>query len=66
MNKSTIIRNVMSLAAKAECGALFDNTNEGAPLQNTLAEMGHPQTSTPIQVDNSTAHGFSNNQITQQ
>jgi hypothetical protein len=26
LNKSTIIQNIMSSAAKAECGALFDNT----------------------------------------
>jgi hypothetical protein len=43
LNKSTIMRNVMSSAAEAECGALFDNTKEGVPLRNTLVKMGHPQ-----------------------
>ena len=66
LNKSTIMRNVMSSAAEAECGALYDNTKEGVPLRNTLAEMGHPQPPTPLQVDNSTTHGFANKQIKQQ
>ena len=66
LNKSTIMRNVMSSAAEAECGALFDNTKEGVPLRNTLAEMHHPQPPTPAQVDNSTTHGFANKQIKQQ
>ena len=66
LNKSTIMRNVMSSAAEAECGALYDNTKEGVPLRNTLVEMGHPQPPTPIQVDNSTTNGFANKQIKQQ
>ena len=66
LNKSTIMRNVMSSAAEAECGALYDNTKEGVPLRNTLVEMGHPQPPTPVQVDNSTTHGFANKQIKQQ
>ena len=67
LNKSTIMRNVLSSAAEAECGALFDNTKEsGVPLRNTLTEMGHPQPPTPVQVDNSTTNGFANKQIKQQ
>ena len=66
LTKSTIMRNVMSSAAEAECGALFDNTKEGVPLRNTLHEMGHPQPPTPVQVDNSTTNGFANKQIKQQ
>lgn len=66
LTKSTIMRNVMSSAAEAECGALYDNTKEGVPLRNTLAEMKHPQPPTPVQVDNSTTHGFANKQIKQQ
>ncbi len=66
LNKSTIMRNVMSSAAEAECGALYDNTKEGVPLRTTLTEMGHPQPPTPVQVDNSTTNGFANKQIKQQ
>jgi hypothetical protein len=32
------MRNVMSSAAEAECGALFNNTKDGVALRNTLAE----------------------------
>ena len=66
LNKSKIMRNVMSSAAEAECGAVFENTTDAVPLQTTLEEMGHPQPPTPIQVDNSTAYGFANKQIKQQ
>jgi hypothetical protein len=59
------MRNVMSSAAEAECGAQFSNTKEGVPLQITLHEMGHPQPPTPTRVDNSTTHGFANKQIRQ-
>jgi hypothetical protein len=63
---STIMCNIMSSAAEAECGALFNNTKqEGVPLRITLEEMGHPQPPTPVQVDNSTTNGFANNQIRQ-
>jgi hypothetical protein len=57
---STVMQNVMSSAAEAECGALFNNTKEGVGLRNTLHEMGHKQPPTPVQVDNSTADGFAN------
>jgi hypothetical protein len=60
---STIMRNVMSSAAEAKCGALFNNTKEGVSLRITLHKMGHPQPPTPCQVDNSTTHGFANKQI---
>jgi hypothetical protein len=59
------MRNVMSLAAEAECGALFNNTKDGVALRNTLAKMGHPQPPTPVQVDNFTTHGFATKQIWQ-
>ena len=43
---STIICNVMSSAAEAECGALLYNSKELEALRKTLTEMGHPQQST--------------------
>jgi hypothetical protein len=48
LTTSIIMRNVMSLAAEAECGALFNNAKEGVALRNTLAKMGHPQPPTPM------------------
>jgi hypothetical protein len=66
LNKSKIMKNVMSSAAKAECGALFENTTDAIPLWNTLEEMGHPQPPTPIQVKRLTASGFTNKQSKQQ
>jgi hypothetical protein len=63
LNRSNVIRNVMESAAEAEVGALYDNPREAVPLRNTLQEMGYPQPPTPVQVDNSTANGFANNQF---
>jgi hypothetical protein len=66
LNKSTIMKNVLSSAAEAECGALYENTTEVIHLRNTLEEMGHKQPPTPVQVDNTTTNGFANKQIKQQ
>jgi hypothetical protein len=60
------MRNVMSSAVEAECGALFDNTKEGVPLRNMLNKMEYPQPLTPVQVDKSTTNGFAHKQIKQQ
>jgi hypothetical protein len=40
---SKVLKHVMSLAAKAEIGAVFINTKEGAVLRTTLEELGHKQ-----------------------
>jgi len=61
-----VIRVVVSSAAEAETGGLFSNMKEAVILRTTLDEMGHPQPSTPIQVDNSTACGIANDNIRQQ
>ncbi len=58
---ATIIKNVMSLVAEAELGALYLNAKETIYLQQILREMGHPQPPTPIQTDNTTAEGMVNN-----
>ena len=60
---ATIIKVVMSLAAKAELGALYLNAHEAVYLQQILTEMGHPQPRTPIQMDNLTAEGVVNHKI---
>jgi hypothetical protein len=63
LNISPIIRAVMSLAAEAKLGALFINAKTAVSMQRTLKEMGHPQTCTPIQTNNSTAHALLTNKI---
>jgi hypothetical protein len=60
------MKKVRSLAAKAKCGALFENTTNTVLLHTTLKETGHPQPSTPVQVNNSTTNKFANKQIKQQ
>jgi hypothetical protein len=54
----------MGSAIKAEIGATYINAWEAVPIRTTLAEMGHLQPATPIQV-NSTATGFANDTIKQ-
>ena len=65
LNTSQVLGNVMSSAAEAKRGALFNNAKQAVPLHISLEEMGHPQPPTPIQVDNSTAAVFANRQIKQ-
>ena len=60
-----ILRNIMASESDAEYGALFLNFKAAVPIRNTLIEMHHPQTPTPIQVDNSTAVGLANKSIKQ-
>jgi hypothetical protein len=55
----------MSSAAEAEIGAVFINAKEGAVLRTTLEESGHPQPPTPMEIDNTTATGYSNGTIKQ-
>ena len=66
LNTSTIVRNVMASASEAEFGAFFNNTKEAVALINTLHEIGHPHTPTPIEVNNSTAVIFVNKQVKKQ
>ena len=60
---SSIIKFVMASAAEAELSALYLTAREMVPLRNTLTEMGWEQPKTPIQTDNSTAVGFTNDTI---
>jgi hypothetical protein len=63
LTNATIIKAVMSSAAKAELGALYLNAKEAVYLQQILDKMSHPQPRTPIQSDNTTAEGVINNKI---
>ena len=60
-----IMRNVMGSAAEAEIAAAYMTAREAVPIRTTLEELGHPQSATPIQVDNSTCAGFANDTIKQ-
>eukprot|EP00957_Ditylum_brightwellii_P005493 420657-Ditylum_brightwellii.AAC.1 len=62
---SQILRNVMAPIAEAELGTLFENVKEAVLLRLTFNKLGHQQPATPIQVDNSTAHGIVNGNICQ-
>jgi hypothetical protein len=62
---STVLKHVMSSAAKAEIGAVFINSKEGAVLRTTLEELGHPQPPKPLETDNTTTTGYSNGPIKQ-
>eukprot|EP00957_Ditylum_brightwellii_P074515 5661547-Ditylum_brightwellii.AAC.1 len=53
----------MASAVEAELGSLFKNAKEAVPLRATLTELGHQQSATPTQVDNSTAHRIVNSNI---
>eukprot|EP01082_Thalassiosira_pseudonana_P012372 g11214.t1 g11214 contig5:382941-386300(-) len=63
LNIAQIIKTVMSSAAEAELGALYINAREAVWIRRVLEEMGHTQTKTPMQTDNSTAEGVVNNKI---
>jgi hypothetical protein len=62
---SKVLKHVMSSAAEAEIGAVFINAKEGAVLRTTLEELGHKQTPTPMETDNTTVTGYSNGTIKQ-
>ena len=55
----------MASAAEANLGSLLLNFQEAVPIRITLEEIGHSQSSTPVQVDNSTALGIATGTIKQ-
>jgi len=58
-----IMKAIMTSAAEAELGALYQNARQGVFIRNILQEMNHPQPPTPIQIDNSTADGIVNSRV---
>jgi len=62
----TILKLVAASAAEAELGALFLNAQEAKVFRLVLAELGHPQSPTPIHIDNTTTVGIANNTIKRQ
>ncbi len=63
LNILQIIKAVMSSATEAELAALFINAKTAVSMRQMLKELGHPQTRTPMQTDNSTAHALLTNII---
>jgi hypothetical protein len=63
---TTILRFVVASTAEAELGTLYHNCQTGIIFQLTLNDMGHPQPKTPVDCDNATAVGITNNIIKRQ
>lgn len=61
--RSSILDVVVSSAAEAEVGGLFENMRDATTLRNILTDMGYPQPATPIQTDNKCAEGISNGTV---
>ena len=53
-----ILKMITSSAMETEVVDTLYNAKEALPFRVTLAEMGHPQPHTPMEVDNETAIGF--------
>ena len=53
-----ILKMITSSAMETEVAATFYNAKEALPFRVNLAEMGHLQPPTPMDVDNETAIGF--------
>jgi hypothetical protein len=57
------LRFIVASAAEAKLGALFLNCKDGTISCLTLDKLGHPQPKTPINCDNATAVGITNNTV---
>ncbi len=66
LNTTGILRHVANAASESELGGLFVNCKEGVVIRQSLADMGHPQQTTPVITDNSTACGIANQTMKQQ
>jgi len=54
----SVLKNVVCSAAEAECGGLFHNCQKAIIIRRALLALGHPQRSTQVHTDNSTASSF--------
>ena len=54
------MRNVMESTTKEELGGLFENCQKFTSVQTALAEMGHSQPPTPVEMDNTAANSIVN------
>jgi hypothetical protein len=62
----TILKLVAASTAEAELSALFLNAQVAKVMRICLEELGHPQSPTPIHIDNTTTVGIVNNTIKRQ
>ena len=56
-----IIKNIMSLTAKAELETHYIMARKAFHIDNILAKLRHKQLRTPIQTDNTTAEAIISN-----
>ena len=61
--RSSILDVVVSSAAEAELGGLFENMRDATTLRNILADVGYPQSASPIQTDNKCAEGIAHGTV---
>jgi hypothetical protein len=61
----SIMHEIVSSAAEAKLGRLFNNGKDGCPSHTCLEELGHPQLPTPLKTDNTTADGIANDTVKQ-
>ena len=61
--RSSILDVVVSSAAEAELGGLFENMRDATSLRNILADMGYPQSASPMQTDNKCVEGIAKNTV---
>lgn len=63
VNSAHIIKHVMLSATEAKLGALYIMAQEAIYICTILDKMGHKQTPSPLQTDNSMANGVVNGEI---
>jgi hypothetical protein len=63
LNIAHIIKHVMASATEAELATLYIMAREAAFIRIILEELGHKQSATPLQTDNSTAEGVLNGKV---
>eukprot|EP00957_Ditylum_brightwellii_P159852 12167824-Ditylum_brightwellii.AAC.1 len=54
--KCRTIKSVVCLAAEAECGSIFYNSQTAIVIHRILEEIGHPQQPMKVKTDNATAN----------
>ena len=63
LNIAHIIKHVMTSVTEAKLAALYIMAREAVYIRIVLTEMGHKQSSTPLQTDNATAEAVCNSKI---
>lgn len=61
--KASILKNIISEASKSKIAGAHINAKVGISNRIALLEMEHPQEVTPLEMDNTTAHGILTKQL---